>query len=364
MSPGRAIALAVALATLIAAALASGAGPVEAQPAQAGIPRPERHPLFGYNEIWSSEDSKPRIAARGGADVARVVLSWIDVERREGVLRWHRYDQLHQRFAAEGMRPLWVLADAPCWARDVSAERCREQGPIAHPPAPEHYDEFALFAARVAERYPDAVAIEAWNEPNLWMFWKPRPEPEQAALLTAWANLGVDSVDPSMPLLLGGLAPSLVPVPGEQVTYKSFLRTAYAAVGTGHWDGVAIHPFPSFQRSTHYLREIVAHLRRVRKALRAGGAAGTPIWVTEVGLSTAGLRPYSSREQAKGLVRVYRTLANMRDVPAVVVHRLFDQHQTTRTAESGWGVFRHDGERKPAFCALARERGRACGRRR
>lgn len=345
-------------------ALAPASPDLEPSPASAGIPKPKRHPYFGYNETWSGNPRKLARAARGGSDIARVVIGWSDVERQPGIFRWRRYDRLNRRIEAGGMRPLWVISDAPCWARDVSPERCREQGLIAHPPSPAHDQEFGAFAAQIAQRYPRAVAIEAWNEPNLWSFWRPRPEPRRAATLTALANAYVDAVNPSMPVLLGGLSPVLEPVEGEQIPYKNFLRQVYEAVGPGQWDGVAIHPFPRFLRSARYLRDIEAHLRRVRDVLRRSEAAGTPIWVTEIGLSTEGLRPYSRTQQATGLVRIYRALANMPDVPAVVVHRLVDQEKSVKTAEAGWGVIRHNGKRKPAFCALARERGVRCGRRR
>ena len=166
-------------------------------------------------------------------------------------------------------------------------------------------------------------------------------------------------MNPQMPVLFGGLAPSLENVPHEQVKYKSFLRRVYAEVGPGYWDAVAMHPFPSFQKSTHYLREIVAHLDRVRNGC-VRRAPATPIWVTEIGLSTEGLRPYSQAEQAKGLVRIYRGLARMADVPAVIVHRLIDQPRGLKTAESGWGVVRRGGGSKPAYCALAEARGERC----
>ena len=87
-------------------------------------------------------------------------------------------------------------------------------GPImadhfAFPPAENYLPHFSWFAALVAQRYPEAVAIESWNEPNLWAFWRPQPDPGMAARLTAWVNAGVDLVDPGMPVILGGLSPLL-----------------------------------------------------------------------------------------------------------------------------------------------------------
>ena len=366
------VAVALALAAFAGvAALAAGQRAVASAPAEAevpplrapaAIPRPDRDPYFGYNENWIDHKSKLDFTARGGADTTRAVISWSKVEPSQGSFHWELYDRLYERMLESGTRPLWVLADAPCWAQDRAEADCRGHE-LAHPPTAAHDLDFAAFAAHVVYRYQAAVAIETWNEPNLWSFWRPEPQPERAAIVSAWANYGVKMVDPDMPVILGGLSPTLEPTPNEQIPYKQFLRRAYAAVGPDHWDAVAIHPFPSFQKSTHYLREIVAHLRRVRVALRGEDASGTPIWVTEIGLSTRGLRPYSGAEQAKGLVRVYRGLAAMRDVPAVIVHRLIDQPKSLKTAESGWGVVRSGGGAKPAYCALAEERGLHCGAR-
>ncbi|HEX6115799.1 MAG TPA: hypothetical protein VFY99_01780 [Solirubrobacterales bacterium] len=363
----RAIAIAIAVTAAAAAlpAAASASAPELPPPAPRAQPATGAEPYFGYNEDWFSHRRRIRFVARGGADTIRAVLSWSAVERDPGVYRWGRYDRLYARMLANGVRPLWVLGDAPCWARELAWEACVSHGLAAYPPTASHGDEFGLFAAMVAQRYPEAVAIEGWNEPNLWSFWRPEPAPEFAAWLTAWVNAGVDLVDPSMPVLLGGLSPLLPSelTPPKEVAYGEFLRRAYAAVGPGHWDAVAMHPFPRFQKSVHYLRDIEQHLDRVRRALRGSGDRRAPIWVTEIGLSTEGLRPYSGAEQARGLVRIYRGLSARGDVPAIIVHRVIDQPKTLKTAESGWGIVRRGGSPKPAYCALAAERGEGCGRR-
>jgi hypothetical protein len=360
------LALACAIA-LIGGALpgAAWATPELPEPAPRALPTPEVHPYFGYNEDWFSHKRRIRFAARGGADTIRAVLSWSAIERRPGVFRWNRYDRLYGRMLANDIRPLWVLGDAPCWARGLDTTTCSAQGLFAFPPDERYLPNFSWFAALVAQRYPEAVAIESWNEPNLWAFWRPQPEPDMAALLTAWVNAGVDLVDPEMPVVLGGLSPLLPSElePPKEVGYADFLRRAYDAVGTGHWDAVAMHPFPPFQQSAHYLRDINVHLDRVRRTIRKAGDGGAPIWVTEIGLSTEGLRPYTAQQQAKGLVRIYRGLAARGDIPAVIVHRLIDQPKSLKTAESGWGIVRRGGKPKPAYCALAEERGERCGRR-
>ena len=358
-----------ALAALLGVLAASVAVQIPGQAADSGggetAQRAQRVKYFGYNEDWGADPARIDLVADAGANTLRTVLSWRVVERRRGELQWRRYDALYARMVANGARPLWVLADAPCWAWAESRSACGEQGRLAHPPDPEFELEWARFVYQVVQRYPQTVAIEAWNEPNLRTFFKPEPDPVRAARLTAWANFAVDQIDPGVPVLLGGPSPTFDNIPGVEIAYEDFIREAYAAAGTGHWDGIAMHPFPSMQRQGEYLRDIQEHINNARRVTRRSGARGTPIWVTEVGLSTDGVRPYSAKEQATGLRRIYRGLARRDDVeiPAIIVHRLVDQQSGYGApAEAGWGVLRRDGKPKPAFCELAELRGQRCPR--
>jgi hypothetical protein len=314
--------------------------------------------MFGYNEAWHTRAEMIGRAARGGANVARVVISWSSVEPAPGRWAWEEYDRLYRELRAVGKRPLWVLADAPCWARSRWA-RCDSRSVVAYPPGPGFDPEWAQYAAAVAERYPQSAAIEVWNEPNLVDFFKPAPNPRRLAELASVAGRAIDEVEPQMPVVLSGLAPIVETKRRKEIAFDEFLRAVYKAPGTPRWDAVAMHPFPAFDSGEEFVHSVVHRVQRVRATLADVGAAGTPIWITEVGLSTAGPHPFSPRRQAGGLVKLYRRLAAMPDVPAILVHRLVDQTKTT-TAESGWGVLRANGDPKPAFCALAEERDASC----
>jgi hypothetical protein len=50
----------------------------------------------------------------------------------------------------------------------------------------------------------------------------------------------------------------------------------------------------------------------------------------------------------------------MPDVPTVIVHRFLDHGGGTRNWETGLGVVSGNGSEKPAYCALAAERGLPC----
>lgn len=324
---------------------------------------------FGFNDEWATHADKLSLLEGTGADTTRAVISWRVVEQIPGTYDWTTYDRLAEQFRAAGTRPLWVLADAPCWAWTSSDDKCARKGQEPRPPKRSRYDEWALFAAHVAYRYPDAVAIESWNEANLDNFFKPRPDPVKAAWLAAWANAGVDYAatltgqSTPIPVLFGGSAPLYETIPEKkEIAYDEFLRAAYDEIPGGSWDGVAMHPFPRFKAREDYLADIEEHLDTLRAALFESDAAGTPIWVTEVGLSTAGPFPYTPEDQAEGLRAIYRALDAMPDVSSVIVHRLIDGPKRLRTAESGWGVVQRNLEPKPALCALAiARRGGTCG---
>ena len=88
--------------------------------------------------------------------------------------------------------------------------------------------------------------------------------------------------------------------------------------------------------------------------------------MTEVGLTTTGPFGVSERDQAIALVRQYRALEAMDDVEVATFHTLIEPKgypgsprvDDPRDAEVGYGVVRKDLTPKPAYCALARERGR------
>ena len=66
------------------------------------------------------------------------------------------------------------------------------------------YGEWQEFLEEVARRFPQAAAIEIWNEPNLSGFWKPEPQPERYARLVASAYEAIKAADPGIQVIAGG----------------------------------------------------------------------------------------------------------------------------------------------------------------
>jgi hypothetical protein len=246
--------------------------------------------------------------------------------------------------------PSWALG--PEFSCNQWAQECR------YPPARAHYADWGSIAAELARRYPDAAGIEVWNEPNLSTFWRPSPNPARYTELLAEAYRAIKAVSPSMPVISGGLAnPS--GVPGVSVRLTDFLRAMYRNGSAAVSDGIGVHPYPNSVDSGpgSWFQTTVNTWRAVRNSF---GDSGKPFWATELGMSTsdpdAALR-FNEQQQAAGLLSAYRTLAGMSDVKAVVIHELVQNGTASPSNVSGWGLLRPSLAPRPAYCALAGERG-------
>jgi polysaccharide biosynthesis protein PslG len=349
--------LSVLLATL---GIAACVGLSAAVPFAGGEAPKQSTPYFGFNEDWHLNQNSLELAAQGGSNAIRTGMYWTGVEFKRDEYYWNVYDELYARVLSLGMRPLFVLTNAPCWAA-VSAKACK-RGKLAQPPHPSEYDEWREFAGLVAQRYPAALGIEVWNEPNLSRFWYPRPKPTRYADVLRAAVEGIHAANPQMPALMAGM----VPTRGESASklgYKRFLKRVYRSGAAQLTDGIGFHPFAAFwhRPMTTVLSKIKSLMDSVRGIMSQFGDGAKDIWVTEMGMSTTG-RPsgFSEQEQAEGLAGMYRILSETPGVPLVIVHRFLDQNGGSQNWENGAGVISTNGVKKPAYCALAAERGAPC----
>lgn len=316
------------------------------------LPDAGPHPAFGFNEDWHHNTGKIDDAAAIGANVLRTGLFWDAVERNPGSFDWSTFDSLYAQFLSQGIRPLWVLYSAPCWAQ---AKKCKQGG---HP-TPEHYDEFAAFAAAAAQRYPEALGLEVWNEPNYDIYWGGKADPQSYGRMVATVAPAVHAANSAMPVVTAGLSPH-IKSDRDAMAYKKFLRRSYATGGPQLADAIGAHPYPNRRYNKDFLGNVRTHLFRYDSVMGQNGDAAKPIWVTEAGISTAGKEAFTSQHQADGLARMYTQFRRIDNVPVVVLHRFVDQPGSPRAGERGYGVLNGNGSRKPAYCALAAARGVDC----
>lgn len=356
MRAAAATAAGVLLAALSALGLLACGGRDESD--LGSLPPLPPEPLLGFNETIRAGGRGNELLADSGASFARVPLSWAAVEPQEGERDFSGPDRIAEELASYGLRPLWVVTSAPCWA---GALPCEEQR-VSLAPAPDRLDEYAGFAVEVAERYPEAIGIEVWNEPNIPNFWRPAPDAEVYRELLATTADAVHESGSQVPVVMAGPSPTTQEMAAsepQKIPFVQFIEEVMASPGAPGADAIGTHPYSLLQRDREPVAESIRLFEQARAAARRV-APELPVWVTEIGLSTAGRNSVTPKQQAEGLRAIFVAMERA-GVPVITVHRFFDQADPPFTFEEGFGVVADDrSTRKPAFCALAELAGSAC----
>lgn len=327
-------------------------------PAPAGSAAPAK-PHFGFSETPDGRLPLARhaeLATAAGADSQRLTLGWNWAEPIKDDYRLGGFDQLYNTAVSHGIRPVITILFSPSWTWGPEVD-CPPMGPdCTYPPDPRFDSEWREFVALVARRYPQALAFEIWNEPNLKVFWKPRPDVQRYSQLLSQAYSTIKSVSPSATVISGGFADPSDTTTGD-ISLGDFTRGVYERGGKDYMDGIGFHPYGAILTT-----EIVERaFRRVREVRDSFGDQAKPLWATEFGLTTTGNpwpQVWSEEQQAIGLTAHYEAMAAMPDVKAAFIHTLLEEDSSRDGIGPGYGLVRGDGTPKPAYCAIAAARGR------
>ena len=266
---------------------------------------------------------------RAGSTLWRVAIDWRFAEPDPGELRLETHDAIYCEALARGIRPILHITGTPAWA--AAEAKCRVITCLASPRR-DQLDELSEFSRTIAERYPSAAAIEAWNEPNLATFWA-EPDPERYVDALAAINRGVKSADPEMPVLGGSLS-NTGRTDVSRTDFGWFLRRMYAAGAAEHMDGLAFHPYPiePLRSDGERFTRTMAEVRRL---------ARDPIWITEVGIPVGS--GVSEADQADTIRGIYERLGRDPSVEAVVFHTLLEAREEAGEG-SGFGWLVPEGD--------------------
>jgi hypothetical protein len=312
---------------------------------------------WGFNEDWGWANG-----AFAGADTAnthmelagaimpdalsanRLHVQWGFVEDTPGTYDWTISDAVYAAMQQDTVAPIMLLHRAPEWAREPDAS-CPfgAEEVCAYPPAPEFDDEWQAFVQAAVARYPDVRAIEIWNEPNLGIFWAPAPEPSRYAAVLDAAHDGVIAAGSSAPVLLGGLFP--VATSADNINASEFLNQVYASAGAGAFEGIGSHPYT---RQQPYVVRMWSRIDALREVRDQHGDGATPIWITEMGISTEATAGVPFDQQGDALVQLYRSIEG-HDVRSFTIHRLYD---VGSDYPGQFGVLEQDLTPKPAYGEL------------
>lgn len=321
-------------------------------------------PHFGFSENVDSRLSPEKhadLALQAGADSQRLTLGWRWTEPYRDDYRFESFDQVYRASLARGIRPLISVMFAPWWTWSPEIRCDRFGAQCTYPPERAFDGEWREFLAIVAKRYPKALGIEIWNEPNLRSFWKPSPDVARYTELLKQAYTAIKAVSPSMPVITGGFANAGTTEDGT-VSLADFTRGVYERGGKSYMDGIGFHPYGAMPGRGDFIQRSFDRVRAVRNSF---GDRSKPLWATEFGLTTTGNpwpNVWTEQQQAEGLALHYKTIAAMPDVAGIYLHTLLEPEGDRGGDGPGFGVVRGNGQPKPAFCAvaLARAVGPGC----
>jgi hypothetical protein len=332
---------------------------------------------WGFNEFWGFDAGGEWNPAQSDLEIAlanaimppgqsahRFFVQWRRVEFTEDLYEqrpdeaWAVTDRAYQAMqgAEPERKPVMVIHDAPDWARDPNARPPDECG-CTYPPLPDHYDDWHQFVKDAVTRYPNVRAIEIWNEPNLGRFWGLNPDAGDYVEVLARAKHAVTKARSRAPVITGGLAPVSTDPP-TRISSRMFLSRIYRQGCKCDFEGIGTHAFPRTEPLVDDMwNEIntpeVDGLNGLFAERDEHHDSKTPLWNTEVGVSSAPSDPPAEGvgdRQGEELVRLYHSIEG-HQIKSFNIFRFHDEG-VDDTFLNRTGVVNQDLSPKPAYCAL------------
>ena len=255
--------------------LSAGDNPYGLQPL-AATPAPDRplwprvngHKPYGFNAVaagrgLATDAEEAELHRYIGASLARIGADWAMVQYYPNTLSggkpWNYEAYLDAKYRAyirRGIRPLLTIARTPRrftiraqTAANSAVVGCGTSDACWNPPAAEHEQRIAAFAADLAKRYPLAAGVEVWNEPNLSNpFWGgEQPDPARYASLLRVVHDAVKAVRPALPVIGGAVSGSSTDTVDQYgyrtMSTRGFVAGMLRAGAQDHMDGLSYHPY-------------------------------------------------------------------------------------------------------------------------
>jgi polysaccharide biosynthesis protein PslG len=236
----------------------------------------------------------------------RYDMDWAGVEIRPGVFDFSGYDALMAQLALHHISYLPILGNAPRF-RTVAPH----SGPLVLPGwyAPTYTKDFVRFVAAAVARYGprgsfwrehselprDPIrAWQVWNEPSLYFYWEPRPNPAAYTRFLCAANKAIKRADPTARVVTAGL-----PWFSVGAFAKDFWAAMFRHRARGCFDALAFHSYAPSARLA------IARVVKVRQLLDQAGARRAPIWITEFGWAVADTGPYTVGSRQGSVIRQF-----------------------------------------------------------
>ncbi len=242
-------------------------------------------------------ETRYRQALLLGAGWNRFPMYWQWIERAPAQFDWTAYDRVLAGDVQYGLQSNVILLGIPDFHRDGAAPRGLDQpvfadgsDTLAPGKAPNPNNPFAAFVFQAVARYKPGGDLaralgwqpeqgvrvwEAWNEPDLALFWTGTVE--QYARLLKVVYLAAHAADPAARVMFGGLA-YINPEQSDWLdrTLAVIARDPARDANNWYFDIAAVHSYSSAPRSGYVVRRA--------KTTMAKYGLDRPVWLNESGV--------------------------------------------------------------------------------
>lgn len=222
-------------------------------------------------------------ALRGaGVGAVRLLFNWSAIERAEGEFDFSSIDPQMKVLADAGIEAMPFVYGTPGWLESQA-----RRPPLRNRAA---RSAWRKVLRKLVRRYgPDgsltkqegSIPIgqwQVWNEPNLYGFWRPKPNPRAYGRLLEISAKTIRSEDRGAEIVLAGLPPAM-----RGIDPAEFLRKLLRVPGVKRsFDLAAFHPYAAD------VKEMLGEVRELRRVLKAEGVGGKRAMITEFGWASDG----------------------------------------------------------------------------
>jgi polysaccharide biosynthesis protein PslG len=267
-----------------------------------------------------------------------------------GSFDWAPLDLVISSIHQVGLSADLVVDGCPSWAAVSGA-----QGDMyAQPASPAA---FATWAGAVAARYgPKGVRYyEIWNEPNLAIFWQPKPDPAAYTADLKAAYTAIKAADPSSIVISGGLG--IAADDGTNYDPRTFVKDIYADGAAGSFDGLGYHPYsypdsPDTYASWSGWSIMNQTSPSLRSIMSSNGDSAKKIWITEYGAPTSGPSSVGETGQSTDLVQAITQASELHWIGSLYIYTWADL-SSLPADQAGFGLLTDSNAQKPAYSAVA-----------
>jgi GH35 family endo-1,4-beta-xylanase len=283
---------------------------------------------LGRYKAGEEMERAARAASEAGVKWTREGFYFAAIEHQKGTFDWKFHDDLVACARRNGISVYGQVSSWPAWSKAYTEEGVAD---------------FAAFLKALVGHYKNDVHCwEIWNEPNIFFWQGPK---DLYATLLAKSYAAIKEADPSAKVL--GLSTS-------GIDYNFIARMLAKQVP---FDGITIHPYRGALDDAVFIRE----LKIVADLVKVPDGPARPVWITEMGWSTAthhntvGPRfPNATlRDQATLLARAYLDALVSGVQPNTSWYDFRNDGDDPFYFEQQMGIMFHDFTPKPAYNAYA-----------